>query len=293
MDVLVTGATGFIAGHLIPHLVAAGHRVVAAGHDPARLDRFSGVQPLLWDLRVAEEPADLPARLDAVIHLAQANVPFPDAAAEMFAIHVAATQRLLDIARRTSAQRFVLASSGSVYGGGERPWTEDDPAEGAGYYAASKVAAERLVRAYGDLVPHTIFRLFTPYGPGQIGRMVPGLIDRVRRGVPVTVAGGTGPWFSPLYITHVVDALTQALDARESHIVNLCGDEVLAVRDMAGTIGRVLGCEPAIAETDGTAEHIAGDITRLRATYRLPARLVTFEEGIRSMVTASGPPRTP
>jgi nucleoside-diphosphate-sugar epimerase len=293
MIVLVTGATGFVAGHLVPRLVSQGHHVVAAGHDPARLSHFPGAQPLLWDLRAPAPPtglAGLPERIDAVVHLAQANVPFPAEAGAMFAVHVAATQQLLELARARGARRFVFASSGSVYGSGSRPWREDDPTEGTGYYAATKLAAERLIRAYGDLVPYSIFRLFTPYGPGQSGRLVPGLIDRVRRGAPVTAAGGTGPTFNPIFVDHVVDVLAQALAADGSHLLNLGGDEPLSVRQMAEQIGRMVGKAPQIQEAAGSADRVVGDVARLRRLYRLPEPLVPFADGVRAMVGALASP---
>jgi UDP-glucose 4-epimerase len=286
MNVLVTGATGFVAGHLVPRLVADGHRVLAAGHDPARLQRLAGAEPLLWDLRRPEPDGPLPKELDAVVHLAQANVPFPQQAHEMFAVHVAATQRLLNLAAGAGARRFVFASTGSVYGGGDHPWREDDPTEGPGYYAATKVAAERLVRAYDELLPYTIFRVFTPYGPGQSGRLVPGLINRVRTGAAVTVAGGTGPAFNPIYVEDLVEVFAQSLSAEGSRVFNVGGDEALTIRQMAETIGRVLGRDPVIAEQPGTADRIVGDIAELRRSFRLPDHLTSFEEGIQRMVQA-------
>lgn len=291
MNVLVTGATGFVASHLIPQLVAAGHTVLAAGHDPARLARFEGATPLLWNLRQApsdEVLAALPEQLDAVLHLAQANVPFPAGASDMFAVHVEATQQLLELARTRGTKRFVFASTGSVYAPAERPWRESDRATGPGYYAATKLAAEALIQGYGELVPHTIFRLFVPYGPGQTGRLVPGLINRVRTGQAVTVASGQGPRFNPLYISHVVEAFTQALDAEGNQLLNLGGNEVLSVRQMAETIGRELRQEPLIQHTPGAGPRdVVGDTTAFQTAYRLPDRPTTFAEGVRAMLAAS------
>ena len=284
--VLVTGATGFVAGHLIPHLARAGHTVIAAGHDLARIPTAGGVLPLHWDLSQPAAPDAVPRQLDAIIHLAQANVPFPDRAAEMFAVHVAATQTLLAIARSAGVRRFTFTSTGSVYGPGPLPWSETDPTAGTGYYAATKLAAEQLIRAYGELVPYSIFRLFAPYGPGQRNRMVPGLIDRVTSGTPVTIAGGTGPAYNPLHVSHVVDVLAQSLNASGSQLLNLGGDETLAIRDMALAIGRVAGRQPVLEEQPGSAGRYVGDISRLRQAYRLPERLISFEDGVRSMVAA-------
>ena len=165
MKILVSGATGFVASHLIPALVAAGHDVVAVGHERARI-AGDGAAPS-WILAAPDWPA-LPD-VDAVVHLAQANVPFPDGADALFAVNVAATQRLLEHARRTGARRFVLASSGSVYGASPAPLTETSPLAAHDFYSATKVAAERLTQAYESHLETAILRLFVPYGPGRCG----------------------------------------------------------------------------------------------------------------------------
>jgi nucleoside-diphosphate-sugar epimerase len=281
--VLVTGATGFVAGHLIPRLVADGHHVIAAGHDPARLPHREGVEPLLVDLGDPSFVAALPAGVDAVVHLVQSNESFPAGAGALFAVNVASTQHLLEYARRAGARRFVFSSSGSVYGTGERPWREADPPVGAGYYAATKLAAERLVAAYADEFGHSIFRLFTPYGPGQVRRLVPGIIDRVRSGRAVSARPDGGPRFTPLYVAHAVDVLAQSLAADGNHLLNLAGEEIVSIRQMAETAGELLGREPIYTE-DGTGGDTLGDATQIRARYRLPETLVTLRDGIRRML---------
>jgi nucleoside-diphosphate-sugar epimerase len=287
MIVLVTGATGFVAGHLIPLLVAQGHHVVALGHDAARLERLPQAEHLILDLRDPGIGNALPARVDAVIHLAQANIGFPEGASDLFEVNVSSTQRLLEHARRAGVRRFVYASTGTVYGGGDRPWKEIDRTDGNGYYAATRQAAERLVQAYTGFVPCTILRLFAPYGPGQRGRMVPGLIDRVRAGQPVTLREGGRPCFNPLYISHVADVFAQALSLEGDHTVNVAGDEVLSIRDMAEIIGCVVGREPVFEEVTGdSGGDFVADTTLMRRTFRLPERLISFEQGVTRLLDA-------
>jgi nucleoside-diphosphate-sugar epimerase len=288
MEVLVAGATGFVARHLIPHLVRAGHHVYSASHDPARLERLSGATPVVWDLVRPDLPAELPEHVDAVVHLAQANVPFPEQAVTMFEVNAASVVRALDFARRAGAARFVLTSSGSVYGGGDRPWRENDPPNGGDFYAATKIAAERVVLAFSPYLGTTILRLFAPYGPGQTGRLVPGLLDRVRAGQTVTLKEGRGPRFNPLYVDHVVDVIAQALVSEGHQVLNVGGDQALSVREMAETIGHVLGRAPVFQDVPGpVGGDFVGDTTRLRQAFRLPPQLTTFEAGVRRMIDSA------
>lgn len=285
VNVLVTGATGFVAGALVPHLLREGHRVYALGHDPQRLARFPDAEPIDVDLRRTDLAEQLPAGLDAVIHLAQANVPFPQGAQELFDVNVGSTQRLLEHARRTGMGRFVYASTGSVYGGGARPWRETDPSLGTGYYAATRQAAERLVQAYGEHLPSIILRTVTPYGPGQRNRLVPGLIGRVQAGDPVLLKEGGRPRMNPIFVSHVADVFSQALGVPSNQAVNLGGDEVLSIREMAETIGRQLGRAPIFQDAPGdSGGDVVLDTARLRQVFRLPDRLTTFADGVRAML---------
>lgn len=285
MNVLVTGATGFVAGTLVPHLLREGHRVYALGHDPQRLARFPDAEPIVLDLRRPDLLAQLPSGLEAVVHLAQANVPFPEGAQDLFDVNVGSTQRLLEHARRTGIRRFVYASTGSVYGGGDRPWRETDPLLGTGYYAATRQGAERLVQAYGEHVPYLILRTVTPYGPGQRNRLVPGLIGRVQAGDPVLLQEGGRPRMNPIFVSHVADVFTQALSAPPNQALNLAGDEVLSIREMAEIIGHQLGRAPIFQGAPGAS---GGDVVletvRLRQVFRLPDRLTSFAQGVHAML---------
>ena len=289
MKVLVAGATGFVAGALVPRLVAAGHKVVAAGHDAARLERFPGAERLVLDLRRPDLAEQLPPDLDAIVHLAQANAPFPEGAGDLFEVNVVSVQRLLEHARQRGLQRFVYASSASVYGGGERPWRETDPTEGPGYYAATKQAAERLAWAYAEVFPVVILRLVTPYGPGQRNRLVPTLVSRIQEGRPVSLREGGRPRMNPIFVEDVAEVFAQALQdsARPAHpdsaAVNVGGDEVLSIREMGETIGQIVEREPVFEAAPGASGgDVVVDTTRMRQVFRLPERLTTFAAGVRA-----------
>ena len=314
-NILVTGAAGFIGSHLVPWLAQRNpQRRVYALVRPGRPTPApaAGVYYVPWDLAATrpltpyaawdERPAAdadeqrLPGHVDAVLHLAQANVPFPDQAAELLAVNVASTQRLLDYARTAGAAVFLLASSGSVYGSGgdagsapkpasaARPWREDDTPQPDDYYGATKLAAEWLVRSYRAYFHTVILRLFAPYGPGQTGRLIPGLIGRVRDGRPVTLSRGARPHFNPLYVADLLPMIERALALQGTHVLNVGGDEVLSIRDMAETIGSVLGraplYEPAPGEPPGD---VVGDVRRMHALLQ-PAPLTPFATGIAKMV---------
>ena len=290
MRVVVTGATGFVARHLLPALAARDYEVVALGHDVARMPDVQGVRLVECDLSRHVDDLDVGA-FDAVVHMAQANVPFPDSARLLFRVNTASTHDLLELAREASAARFVFTSSGSVYGLGEGRVAEDDPRRAGDFYAATKQMAESAVLAYRPYVATSILRLFAPYGPGQRGRLVPALVQRVRDGQPVTLVEGGRPRMAPIFVRDVAAVILAALDAPPSahQLLNVAGDEEVSIRDLAERIGEVLGREPQFEEADGPATgDLLADNRRMHDLLG-DAELVPLRDGLAATVAAEVP----
>jgi len=184
MKCLVTGAAGFIGSTLTKKLLDRDWEVVG-------IDNFADFYPrsmkemnlesirgresfqLVEEDLVTCELDPLFDGVDAVIHLAaQAGVrtswgsefrTYTDS-------NILATQRLLEASRGKALQRFVYASSSSVYGETQvLPLHEAAPVLPLSPYGVSKLAAERLCRLYWKNfdVPTISLRYFTVYGPGQ------------------------------------------------------------------------------------------------------------------------------
>jgi nucleoside-diphosphate-sugar epimerase len=264
-------------------LVADGHEVLALGHDQARIPTGDGITPVVVDLAAPLDDEAIP-EFDSIVHLAQANVPFPDGAGDLFRVNVVSTQELLDLARRRGAERFVYASSGSVYGLGEGAVAEDDPRRADDFYGVTKRSGELVVGAYREHVGTAILRFFAPYGPGQTGRLIPGLIARVRGGEAVTLRGGGRPRMTPIYVDDAVEAIVRSIESDEHLVLNVAGDETASIRDIAERIGRVVGREPVFDDAGGQA---AGDlIARNDRLHELLVgqALVPLDEGLRRTV---------
>jgi UDP-glucose 4-epimerase len=254
--VLVTGATGFIASHLIPQLAEDEHEVLALGHDPARIPSLESVVPLEVDLLQTHDLRHLPAA-HVVVHLAQANTSAPGSASQLFAVNTASTAHLLEYALHVGAQHFVYASSATVYGFGSRPFLETDTTRPHDFYSATKIASEALIAAYRERFRTTIMRLVAPYGPGQVNRLIPRLIARVREGHPITLNDGGRPKLNPIFIADVVRAIERDLEAAGHRVVNVAGDEPVTIRDLGLLIGAVLGEEPVF---EPGAARVVGDL---------------------------------
>ena len=286
MRIAVTGATGFIGSALAPALADEGHEVFALARRPDAVQSHDGVVPVECDLGGT---VDLDVEVDAIVHLAQANVPLPEGARELFRVNTASTAELLDWGRRVGAERFVYASSGSIFGLGGGVVSEVTERRSDDLYAVTKETAERLVDSFAPSYrAAVVLRPFAPYGPAQTGRVVPSLIRRVREGEPVTLNEGGSPRMTPMYVDDVVRAFTAALELEGRHTLNVAGDEAVSIRELADLIGEAIGRAPVFAESGQVVGDLVADNSRMHEVLGL-GRLVPLAEGIRATALAGAP----
>jgi len=276
-EVLITGATGFIGRHLQQRL-AGSFRIVAAGrHDP-------GVEGVRWvrvDLAAPDLVGQLPKRADAVVHLA-AITPGAPSLESGFDVNARSTELLRQWAEEHGARTFVLASTGSVYGGGlTRPYREDDPLvpkSESDPYTSTKIAAEEASASSKDLVT-IVVRPFFPYGKGQSTvRLLPRLHRSVTRGEPVTIHGEDGAVINPVHITDAVEALAAALRLGASTTVNIAGPEVLTIGEIVRKLSARVGRDAVVdRRPDVAPRHLVGDISLMRKLLYSPQRCLSEE----------------
>lgn len=280
MKFLVTGAGGFIGRRLVERL-SARHEVCALVRDARQVAAGERVSVVAADLARPLDASALPARADVIIHLAQANVLFPEEADELFAVNTSAAQQLLSYGRRAGARRFLLASSGDVYGRRAGLRRETEAPAPADFYGLTKYAAELAAESYGDYLETCALRLFRPYGEGQTNRLVPKLAERIRRGEPVRLNKDDRPLMTPIHVEDVTEAFERAALASYTGALNVAGDEVVSLRQLARLIGEVLAASPVFEETDNEAtSDMAGDNARMKqALGGWP--MVRLAEGLR------------
>jgi nucleoside-diphosphate-sugar epimerase len=281
MRIMLTGASGFI-GRCLTSLLLSDCRheifcLVRPGTPCA-----SGVTPVLCDLARHATIETFPS-VETIIHLAQSHQyrNFPIAAEDIFAINTLATARLLDCARQRGVQRFILASTASVYSACSPLCREDAALQPDDFYAATKVAAEALMRPYASQYRTCVLRLFTPYGPGQRNRLIPLLIERVRERRPITLDGEEGGLrLSVAYVDDVAATFRAAAEEGWQGTYNVAAPEPTCVREISNIIGSVLGITPVFKRT-GQPEPspLVADLDRLVAMFD-PGKFCSLAEGI-------------
>ncbi len=266
--VVVTGAGGLVGRHLVP-MLAEHWDVVAVAR--AEGDARSHVQNVVRDLATDGFADGLPAKVDAVVHLAQSRRfrEFPEGAADVLAVNVASTERLLAYAAAAGASHFVYASSGGVYAPSSAAYHEDgavaSPAQ-AGWYQASKLAAEALVHGYRTRLVPVVLRPFFIYGAGQRRHMlIPRLADTLKRGDAVQLAGLDGMHISPTHASDAARCIVRSLQLREPATINVRGPEVLSLRTIGEMLASAMDVPARFVTNDNTGPDYVADDARMRA----------------------------
>jgi UDP-glucose 4-epimerase len=301
MRALVTGTAGFIGSHLSAALLDRGAEVVGVDSFTdyyGREVKERNVEPLggrkgFRFLEAALQSADLVALLDGVTHVfhlaGQAGVrPSWGRDFQTYVTNnIEATQRLLEAVRDRPLERFVYASSSSVYGDAVPiPMREDAALQPLSPYGVTKLAAEHLCHLYwvNHGVPSVSLRYFTVYGPRQRPDMA------FHRFIRAALTGQTialyGDGEQTRDFTYVADAVAATMAAGDrgqpGAVYNIGGGSRVSIREVLHEVGRLTGRhldirrEPA---QKGDMRDTFADTTRARAdlgfapSHTLPAGL--------------------
>ena len=302
---LVTGAAGFIGSSLSEALLAEGWEVRAVdsltsyydsalkSQQLASLQRHSNCESQVADLLTCDMGSLLEG-VDIVFHLAgQPGVRMSWADFSTYNnLNVGTTHRLIDAARSASLDRFVFASSSSVYGNAARyPTREDGPTIPHSPYGVTKLAAELLCRAYAENfgVPVTALRYFTVYGPRQRPDMaIYRMIDSAIRGERFPLYGDGSRIRDFTYVGDVVAANIRAAttDLPPGTVMNVAGGGSTSVSNLLASVANATGVPVELDERGeqvGDVKRTGGSIDKARDLMGWEPQ-VGLEEGVDAQV---------
>jgi UDP-glucuronate 4-epimerase len=312
MRILVTGGAGFIGSHLVEKLLATGHEVSILDdfndfYDPqikrANIAAIAGdVSIHRVDLRDSAGVNLLFHRekFDAILHLAARAGVRPSISQPQlyYDTNVSGTLHLLEAARHVGIERFVFASSSSVYGlCKEVPFSEDfNLTQTISPYAATKVAAEFLCSTYSHLYQMRIvaLRFFTVYGARQRPDLaIYQFTRKIDAGQPIDQFGDGTTRRDYTYIDDIIQGVTAALDYHGPlyDLFNLGESETIQLKELIAAIENALGKKAKInqlPEQAGDVPLTCADISKARKllgyhpTTKLSEGLPKFVEWFRS-----------
>lgn len=251
MTCLVTGAAGFIGSRLASRLLKDNYKVTGidsfTDYYPRRIKEqnlrflidhknFSFIEKDITQIDLNS----LLKSIEFIFHLsAQAGVR--ESWGDSFSIYthnnIEATQKLLEASRNIPVQKFIYASSSSVYGScPDLPWSETSPLYPYSPYGVSKLAAEHLCslynRNYG--VPTISLRLFTVYGPGQRPDMAfHRFLKAIAENKPIPVFGDGQQTRDFTYVDDIIQAnISSMINGKSGEIYNIGGGNRIKLADL-------------------------------------------------------------
>lgn len=305
MRYLVTGTAGFIGSHIAQTLLDRGDAVIGidcfTDHYP-RPVKEDRIRPLMdyENLTFIEDDilsADLPKLLenvDVVIHeAAQPGVRSGwDDSFEIYSRNnIEATQKLLNASKDTNIQKFIFASSSSVYGDAEEmPTKEDCPTKPLSPYGITKLTCEHLCRIYWKYfgVPTIILRHFTVFGPKPRPDMAHTVFTRaILEGKQIQVFGDGEQSRGFTYVSDIVDATISAAHSQlENEIFNIGGGVTATINQMIVILEEITGKKAILDYTEswrGDARHTYPDISKAEKLLDYRPR-VGLREGLVAVV---------
>jgi uncharacterized protein YbjT (DUF2867 family) len=227
MNIAVVGATGFVGSHLLPHLVASGHRVIAISRDGRRRAEWTdAVEARAADVTSGDLDAALKGA-DAVVHLAA--IPREAGGRRFEDVNVRGTRRVVDAAERIGVRRFVHLSVLGV---------ADDPKLA---YLYSKWRGEEAVRA--SRLEWVVLRPSLMFGTGDgFFNLVKTTLRWWSPGV-VAIPGSGDARFQPLSADDLAIAVERSLtDAdRARSVYEIGGPDWVTYRAIVDEVMNVTG----------------------------------------------------
>lgn len=300
--VLVTGGAGYIGSALLPKLLAQGYRVrlldmllygaepIAAILDHPRLDLVHA------DFRQIDRVVAAMHGVDAVIHLG-AIVGDPACALDeelTIEVNLEATRTIANVAKGFGVDRFVFASTCSVYGASDGILDESSELNPVSLYASCKIAAENVLRPMADqgFTP-VVLRFGTVYGlSGRIRfdlvvnlLAAKGMIER-----KITVFGGS-QWRPFVHVDDVARAIVMAFEAPRpvvhNHVFNVGSDEQnYTIQEVGEIVHRVIpSAELETSGSDTDRRNYRVSFEKIRTMLSFTPRW-TIERGVQQVVEA-------
>ncbi len=301
MEILVTGGSGFIGGHLAERFARRGHDVTVLDI----LDPFYDLGIKEHNRRIAREAAEahggsyefvegsvtdservneLVSDTEYVFHqAAQAGVRVSvEDPQKAHRINVNGTLNVLDAARNSDVKRVVNASSSSVYGKPQYlPYDEEHPTQPVSPYGASKLAAEHYTRVYGEVygLPTVSLRYFTVYGPRMRPNMAfTNFVSRCLHGESPVIYGDGSQTRDFTYVEDIADANEALLERNDAdgEVVNIGSGGRITIDELARVIRDEI--DPSVEikyeeAREGDAEHTQADVSKA-------GELLDYEPGV-------------
>ena len=308
MNVLITGADGFIGSHLTEALLEAGNNVKAFVYynsfnnwgwlDTLPKEKLSQIEIFTGDIRDPNGVRTAMKDVDMVFHLAALiAIPFsyhsPDSYVDT---NIKGTLNVLQAARDLETSRVLVTSTSEVYGTAQYvPIDEHHPFQGQSPYSATKIGADRLAESFyrSFEMPISIVRPFNTYGPRQSARaVIPTIISQLLAGKEEIKLGSLTPTRDFNFVKDTANGFIEIAksDRTIGEEINIATQQEISIGELAQEIINQINPNAKIVCEEQRLRPKKSEVNRLLGSNEKIKRLTnwrpqyTFEQGIQETI---------
>ena len=279
MNVLVTGADGFIGSHLAEMLVNRGARVKALSLYNSfnnwgwleDVNNIEEIQVVTGDIRDAHFCKAITKDIDIIFNLAALiAIPYSYTAPDSYVeTNIKGTLNICQAALETRVGRVIQVSTSEVYGTALYvPIDEKHPLQAQSPYSATKIGSDAMATSFYHAfnLPVVIARPFNTYGPRQSARaVIPTIISQIASGAREIKIGDTRPTRDFNYVLDTCKGMIALSECDEAvgQVVNIGSNYEISVGDVFQMIKRLMGSDTVLTVDDQRLRPESSEVQRL------------------------------
>jgi len=266
MNILVTGATGFIGSHLCKELVRREHQILALSCS-GRTDNIKSLLPqkefhlLIGDIQDSDTIRDIVKKnhIKVIFHLA-AQLPNGnnlDNPYLCFDSNARGALNILNAAYQSGVDKFIYASTMSVYAEPPEylPVDESHRAQPTTIYGATKLAGELYCNIYSKAMNIIVLRYAGAFGRGERkSNAIPTFINQALNNKPITIHGDGTQTSDFVCIDDIVQGTLLAWESDKPGVYNIGSGQETSVRELAHRIIDITNSKSELVLTDRETE---------------------------------------
>lgn len=258
IQVLVTGADGFIGSHLTEMLLEQGYNVKALSYYNSFNNwgwleglKHPKLEVMTGDVRDAHFCKHITKDIDIIFHLAALiAIPYSYIAPDSYVdTNIRGTLNICQAAKENNVQRVIVTSTSEVYGTAKYvPIDESHPKQPQSPYSATKIGADAMALSFYNAfdLPVVVARPFNTYGPRQSARaIVPTIIIQIASGVNEIKLGDLSPTRDFNYVKDIAKGFIELskCDQAIGQEVNICSNFEISMKDTLELIAKLMNSD--------------------------------------------------
>jgi len=296
MNILITGADGFIGSHLTEMLAAKGNHVKALSQynsfnnwgwleDVVCLDQ---IEVLTGDIRDPHYCKLITQDVDVIYHLAALiAIPYSYIAPDSYVdTNIKGTLNICQAAKENGVKRVIHTSTSEVYGTAQYvPIDENHPIQPQSPYSATKIAADAMAMSFYNSfeLPVTIARPFNTYGPRQSARaVIPTIITQIANGIQEIKLGDVTPTRDFNYVDDTCRGFIALAESDKTigETVNIGSNFEISIGDTLNIIKELMASDVKFVTDDQRLRPGKSEVFRLWCDNSKIEKLTGFKPSI-------------